>query len=310
MKKILVTGGAGFIGSVVAKKLIERGYEVLIVDNLSTGFEYNLPKKAEFIYGDCSDERIINKLSSKDIEAIIHIAGQSSGEISFEDPINDLNSNTSSTLRLLKLSLENKCERFIYASSMSVYGVNKQLKVKESNQCKPKSFYAVGKLASEYYLNIFKNYGINCTSLRLFNVYGPGQNMENLKQGMLSIYLAQYLKSQEIDVKGSLSRFRDLIYIDDVAEAFIRCLNSKKSYGEIINIGTSKKITVKEILKELSHFFPESKSINVLDGTPGDIFGITADNKKMKEILGEWDLVSFKDGLKRMVESLKFDNET
>ena len=309
MKKILVTGGAGFIGSVVAKKLIERGYEVLIVDNLSTGFEYNLPKKAEFIYGDCSDERIINKLSSKDIEAIIHIAGQSSGEISFEDPINDLNSNTSSTLRLLKLSLENKCERFIYASSMSVYGVNKQLKVKESNQCKPKSFYAVGKLASEYYLNIFKNYGINCTSLRLFNVYGPGQNMENLKQGMLSIYLAQYLKSQEIDVKGSLSRFRDLIYIDDVAEAFIRCLDSKKSYGEIINIGTSKKITVKEILKELSHFFPESKSINVLNGTPGDIFGITADIKKMREILGEWDLVSFKDGLERMIESLKFDNE-
>lgn len=309
MKKILVTGGAGFIGSVVAKKLIERSYEVLIIDNLSTGFEYNLPKEAEFIHGDCSDERIIDKLSSKDIEAIIHIAGQSSGEISFEDPINDLNSNTSSTLRLLKLSLENKCERFIYASSMSVYGVNKQLKVKESNQCKPKSFYAVGKLASEYYLNIFKNYGINCTSLRLFNVYGPGQNMENLKQGMLSIYLAQYLKSQEIDVKGSLSRFRDLIYIDDVAEAFIRCLDSKKSYGEIINIGTSKKITVKEILKELSHFFPESKSINVLNGTPGDIFGITADIKKMREILGEWDLVSFKDGLERMIESLKFDNE-
>ena len=84
-----------------------------------------------------------------------------------------------------------------------------------------------------------------------------------------------------------------------------------KRYKEILKIATkNKKITVKEILKELSHFFPESKSINVLDGTPGDIFGITADNKKMKEILGEWDLVSFKDGLKRMVDSLKFDNET
>ena len=310
MKKILVTGGAGFIGSVVAKKLIERGYEVLIIDNLSTGFKYNLPEEAEFILGDCSDVRIIDRLSSKDIEAIIHIAGQSSGEISFEDPIIDLNSNTSSTLRLLKFSLENNCERFIYASSMSVYGVNKQLKVKENNQCKPKSFYAVGKLASEYYLNIFKNYGLNCTSLRLFNVYGPGQNMENLKQGMLSIYLAQYLKSQEIDVKGSLSRFRDLIYINDVAEAFIRCLDLQKSYGEIINIGTSKKITVREILKELSCFFPESKPINILKGTPGDIFGITADIKKMREILGEWDLISFKDGLKEMVESIKVTNET
>jgi UDP-glucose 4-epimerase len=166
--KILLTGGAGFIGSVIARKLIDQGHTLTIIDNLSSGINTNIPNEAEFIHGDIASLTTIKKLNNKFYDAILHIAGQSSGEISFEDPINDLNSNTVSTLRLLNYAVSSGCKRFIYASTMSVYGEKKgKEQFSEDDVVCPKSFYAVGKLASENYLKIYKNeYGINFTSLR------------------------------------------------------------------------------------------------------------------------------------------------
>lgn len=124
--KILLTGGAGFIGSVIARKLIDQGHTLTIIDNLSSGINTNIPNEAEFIHGDIASLTTIKKLNNKFYDAILHIAGQSSGEISFEDPINDLNSNTVSTLRLLNYAVSSGCKRFIYASTMSVYGEKKR----------------------------------------------------------------------------------------------------------------------------------------------------------------------------------------
>ena len=280
MKNYLVTGAAGFIGSAVAKRLISLGNCVVSIDNLSTGKKSNIPEGAVFIEGDCGDPEIYTKVPNKNYDAIIHIAGQSSGEISFDDPVYDIKTNAVSTLLLLKYALDTSCKRFIYASSMSVYGKQPDQRVKEGSECNPLSFYGVGKLASEHYLEIYRTYGIETTSLRLFNVYGPGQNLENLKQGMVSIYLAQIHEKDLVEVKGSLDRYRDFIYIDDVVDAFESCLTGKGSEGEIINIGTGVRTTVEELLALLFELQQKKLNIKNADSTAGDLFGIYADITK------------------------------
>ena len=163
----------------------------------------NIPEGVTFIQGDCQDEQTIQSLEKYEFEAIFHIAGQSSGEISFDDPVYDLQTNAQSTLLLLKLALKVGCKKFVYASTMSVYGDKPDAPVEEDTTLNPKSFYGVGKVASEHYLRIYAQYGVNSVALRLFNVYGPGQNMENLRQGMVSIFLAQAFENKHIHVKGS-----------------------------------------------------------------------------------------------------------
>lgn len=249
MKKYLVTGAAGFIGSQLAKNLLKNGHQVVSIDNLSTGYLEAVPEGVELIVGDCQDEKVIEKLYDHKFDAIFHIAGQSSGEVSFENPVYDLQTNTQSTLLLLQYAKNTDCQKMIYASSMSVYGDQKELPVKETAKCNPKSFYAVGKLASEHYLKIYSNLGITCTALRLFNVYGPGQNLENLKQGMLSIFLAMALKDGKILVKGDKNRFRDFVYIDDVVKAFrnAEAMEGNDSY-RVFNVCNNRKITIEELL--------------------------------------------------------------
>jgi len=303
--KYLLTGGAGFIGSVIAKKLLNQGDEVVIIDNLSTGYLSNIPIGASFIKGDISSINTIKELDNQYFDAILHIAGQSSGEISFEDPIYDLNCNTTSTLRLLDYAVQINCKRFIYASTMSVYGEqdNKE-QFSENDQTNPKSFYAVGKLASETYMKIYQqNYGIDFTSLRYFNVYGAGQNLKNLKQGMVSIYLKQFIddKFDVVEIKGSIERFRDLSYVDDIADVTIKSINSKEFYNDIFNVGSGIKITINTMLKLMKKYLNSSKEIKITNGTLGDQFGIYADTTKLKEIYPN-EFLKFEDGLKLMIE--------
>jgi len=304
----LVTGGAGFIGGAVAKKLITNGYKVYIIDNLRTGFLENVPKDAVFIKGDFSKDETIAKLNNIKFDGIFHIGGQSSGEISFEDPEYDLDTNTLSTLKLLQYSVKTGCKKFIYASTMSVYGEQEgKEQFSESDETNPKSFYAVGKLASEKYMQIFKNqFDIDFVSLRYFNVYGPGQNLENLKQGMVSIYLKQFFDDNfdEVIVKGSLDRFRDLIYIDDVVDITIKSFFDKNFNNKIINVGTGKKTTVKEILELIKKISGINKPIKVEKGTPGDQFGIYADINFLKCLYNK-KLTSFEEGLKKMIDWIK-----
>jgi len=301
----LVTGGAGFIGSAIANKLIKQNHQVYIIDNLRTGYKANISKNSIFIEGDFSKDETIFKLNNIKFDAIFHIGGQSSGEISYEDPEYDLNTNTLSTLKLLQYAVKTGCKRFIYASTMSVYGEEKEKEqFKEKDDVNPKSFYAVGKLASEQYMEIFsKQFGIDYVSLRYFNVYGPGQNLENFKQGMVSIYLKQFLDDSfdKVVVKGDLNRFRDLIYIDDVADITIESSKNNKFTNMIINIGTGKKTTVNEILTLIRKLTNSKKEVIIADGTPGDQFGIFADNRLLLSIYNK-PLTDFNVGLKKMIE--------
>jgi len=305
MGNFLVTGGAGFIGSWIAKRLIDQNDGVWIIDNLSTGFKENVPSEATFIYGNCQDPTILADLEKIKFDAIIHMAAQSSGEISFENPIYDIQANVESTLRLCNFALNDRCQRFIYASSMSIYGVVTELPVKEDSRCEPLSFYGVGKLASEKYLKIYETKGLKSTSLRFFNVYGPGQNMGNLKQGMVSIYLAQLLNDDKIVVKGSLDRFRDLIYVEDVVDSVMLSLKSPKAVDKIFNVGTGKRTTVKEILKKLMDLSGIHKPIIEAGSTPGDMFGIYADISRIQNELGFSPKYTLEDGLKLMIDWAK-----
>ena len=296
-EKILVTGVAGFIGSEIANKLLELGYEVYGIDDLSSGEKSKIPKEVNFIEADLSNVSSLAKLPSN-VKYIMHLSGQSSGEISFDDPILDLQKNTHSTLNLISHMIKNNVENIIYASSMSVYGEVENIPINEDYKTKPLSCYGVGKLASEHYLQIMLPRK-NVTILRMFNVYGPGQNLENLKQGMVSIFLSQALNSNKIEVKGSVKRWRDFIYIDDVVDAWIKSINLVGH--NIFNLGSGKKTFVKELLDEIKKIFPSSEII-ISNSTLGDQFGIYSDNSKIKEKLKISKFTSLRDGVKKFAE--------
>jgi UDP-glucose 4-epimerase len=297
----LVTGVAGFIGAAVAEILLERGHELVGLDNLSTGRRERTPAGVLFFQGDCQDERLYaDILPRRPYDAILHIAGQSSGEISFDDPVYDLRTNTESTLRLLRFALAVGCRRFLYASSMSVYGNPETPVVTEDAPTRPQSFYGVGKLASEHYLRLYEEYGIRSTALRLFNVYGEGQNMDNMRQGMVSIYLAMMARDGRILVKGSPYRFRDFVHIRDAAGAFPACLDHPESAGKALNIGGSGRVHVRELVDKLRALAPGPVEVEYADGTPGDVFGIAADCSLAAACLGYAPRISLDQGLARM----------
>ena len=298
MKKILITGVAGFIGSNVASRFLLEGYSVVGVDDLSGGNLDNIPEGVEFIKGDLALASTIAMLPC-DCRKILHLAGQSSGEISFDDPVADLEKNTVSTLNLIHYGIENRIERIVYASSMSTYGAVPDEAISESNECRPLSCYGISKHTSEGYLRVYQE-KLPSVSLRMFNVFGPGQDLSNLRQGMVSIYLSQALSNGQIEVKGSTDRFRDLIFIDDVVEAWFRAGTYSSALGQTLNLGTGIKTKVSGLLEMVCEMVPGS-SYFVQGATPGDQSGIFADVTKLSNCLGMKTFVPVDIGLRKFV---------
>lgn len=304
MKTYLVTGAAGFIGAAIAKSLIEEGNKVVTIDNLSTGKEEFVPEGCIFIKGNDYDPEVIAQLDAYKFDSIIHIAGQSSGEVSFENPVYDLQTNAQSTVMLLKYAQKTGCKEFLFASSMACYGDQSDPLVFETTWPTPKSFYAVGKLASENYMRIFSQmYGIKCTALRFFNVFGVGQNMDNLKQGMASIYLALALKEHHITVKGSKDRFRDFVYIDDIVAAVKKSMSREKGgMFEVYNVSNCRKIHVEDIVNYIEGHLPFPVTHEYVEGTPGDQMGVYGANGKIVMDLDWHAEVPFEEGMQRMID--------
>lgn len=301
MGNYLVTGGAGFIGAAVADRLVADGHRVIVLDNLTTGYRDNVPERAEFFVGDCQDQSVYGRLPQTPYDAIYHIAGQSSGEISFDDPVYDLQANTQSTLLLLQFARQVACPTLLYASSMSVYGEQSHAPVDEDAVPVPNSCYGVGKLASEHYLRIYARYGIRSVALRIFNVYGPGQNLANLRQGMVSIFLAQALRSRHIEIKGPAERYRDFVYITDVVEAFLTAERRAPDGFSVYNVGTGARTTVKALIDALVSLLPFAVTTEYGPGTPGDQFGITAGPTAIHQALGWKGGTTLHEGLQQMV---------
>jgi len=302
MEKILITGVAGFIASHLSSRFIQEGYNVIGVDDLSNGNIDNIPEGVEFIHGDLADYRTIKKIP-KGCKKILHLAGQSSGEISFDNPVLDLEKNTVSTLNLIQYGINNKSERIVYASSMSVYGSVVDQPVAENEACKPLTCYGVGKLAAEHYLRVYEKQ-LPFVSLRMFNAYGPGQDMENLRQGMVSIFLSQALKNKNILVKGSVDRFRDLIYIDDIVEVWFRASTYPSALCQTLNVGTGVKTTVEKLLNRICTQV-RNCDYYVEGQTQGDQSGIYADSTRLKDVLGIDRFITIDEGLARFLEWAK-----
>jgi UDP-glucose 4-epimerase len=299
MERILITGVAGFIGSHVAARFLQEGYSVVGVDDLSSGRIENVPAGLEFIRGDLAQEATIARIPG-DCRRILHLAGQSSGEISFDDPVADLEKNTVSTLNLIRYGIEHGVERIVYASSMSVYGAVENAPIAETHDCSPLSCYGVGKYAAEGYLRVYRT-RLPFVALRMFNVYGPGQDLSNLRQGMVSIYLAQALANGRIEVKGSTERFRDFIFIDDVVAAWFQAANNPAAIGQTLNVGTGVRTTVGALLAMICERVPGA-SYYVQGATPGDQSGIFADTSLLREHLGLDSFTPIDGGLNKFVE--------
>ena len=300
---VLVTGGAGFIGSAIAKRLVNNGKSVIIADNLSTGKIENIPKESTFLHLDLGHPEDVRKLSEYDFDAIMHLAGQSSGEASFLDPEYDFNSHVTSTFQLLLLCKRKNISRFIYASSMGVYGDPESNPVTESSRLLPKSYYGAAKCCAENYLRLYRGFALNITSFRMFNVYGPNQNLENIRQGMLSIYISYILKNEPILVKGGKDRFRDFIFIDDVVEAWMEALDNPHTYGKTYNLGTGIKTRVEDVINGLRNAFAKPDyPVIYQEGIPGDQFGLYADITLLKQDVKWSPKFLFAEGLEKTVE--------
>jgi UDP-glucose 4-epimerase len=302
--RLLLTGGAGFIGSHLAKRLIREGHEVTIIDNLSSGQRDNIPPQARFAQTDLSTTDFVNSLPKGPFEAVCHLAAQSSGPASGENPLYDVQTNALSTLLLSRWCLVHQVPRFLFASSMAVYGNLGTRPATESTPCQPLSYYGISKLTSEHFLRLAALEGLQSTSFRMFSVYGPGQNLDNLKQGMVSIYLAYLLKKQEVPVTGSLERFRDFVFIDDAVEAWVRALSRPSTSALTYNVGSGQPTTVRTLLGLLlgALGLPENHPLRELPGSASDQFGVCAAIGSIQKDLGWKPPTPLEEGIRKMVE--------
>jgi UDP-glucose 4-epimerase len=307
--KILVTGGAGFIGAHLVKRLIDLKHDVLSVDSMQTigGIPYIHPK-SKFIKGNILESQTLKKIKNWKPEIIYHIAAQSGGESAYDDPKNDYLSNGYGTYLLCVLAQEIKIKKFIYTSSVAVYGSNMQKKIYENTKINPDSIYGVSKYVGEMFIRqILKKTKIQTLIFRVFNTYGPGEDLNFLKKGMVSIYSSYLWRNKPILVKGSLNRFRNYQYIDDIINILVLSLKNKSlKKNEIINLSTAKAVTVKNLLKIIFKINnKKNHKIKETTGTPGDSFGYDASNKYLKSKYKYYKFISLEKGLKLYFKWIK-----
>lgn len=304
-KNILVTGGAGFIGSHLSNKLLEQGHCVTILDSLNTGSKENVPERANFYNLDLSKSTTYKNIP-KDFEIIFHLAAQVSNEASYDNPKFDLQANCLSSLLLFQWAKKEEIPKIVFTSTMGVYKDNLGFAVEESSPVEPKGFYGINKRTIEEYLRVFSDEGLKVNILRLFNVYGRGQNMKDLKQGMLSIYMSYILRGETLCIKGSLDRIRDFIHVDDVVDSLILS-GLGENYGNLYNICSGRKTSVFEAINIIKDSFGVDKDypMKILDRTSRDIDSIYGSHEKIKHELGWEPKIELENGIKDMVDWLK-----
>lgn len=286
MKTILVTGGAGFIGAHLIERLI-RDYRVVIVDNLKTigGIAYVNPQ-AEFLHYDICDKNVYDKLNEYKFDAVYHLAAQSAGESAYDDPKYDILSNSYGTWMIANYCREKGIKRFIYTSTVAVYGSAKDQGFGEADPIIPDSIYGVSKYSGELFIKqLFKGTDSQYTIFRIFNAYGPGENLNYRKKGMVSIYASYLWRNEPVIVKGSINRYRDYTYIEDVIDILYTALEQEKSYGSIYNLSTGVKTVVKDLLKMMLRVAGKPEAYEIVESqcTLGDSFGTHAVVDKLQE---------------------------
>jgi UDP-glucose 4-epimerase len=308
--KILVAGGAGFIGSHIVDKLIETDAEVTVLDSLDTGRMENIDqhkrnKNFHFVKGDVRSFKLVKKLVNN-ADAVFNLAAAVSVPRSVENPllVNDVN--VKGTLNLLKASLDSGVRRFIQASSASVYGDAEKLPVREDLAPRPLSPYAVSKLAAENYAIVFNQvYGLETVCLRFFNVYGPRQAY-NPYSGVITIFINELLRNRPPKIFGDGKQTRDFVYVEDVVSANMLALTKRSAIGETFNISTGKATTLNKLVQVLQKII-NKKNLKPVYNEPrwGDIRHSCACIEKARTLLGYEPMFSLEKGLKELVKGYK-----
>ena len=306
MSIFLVTGGAGFIGSHIVEFLIKNSYQVLIVDNFSTGRMENikefLGKKCKLIKTDISIKNNLKGIM-KDVEIIFHQAALPSVARSIKDPSSAYKANVIGTLNILLEAKKARVSKVIYASSSSVYGTVKKLPAKEDLPPNPLSPYAATKLAGEHLCKIFKLiYQLDVVCLRYFNVFGPKQNLYSQYSAVIPKFINRMLQNKSPIIYGDGTQSRDFTYVYNIVNANILAAKTNTNDEIIFNIASSKPIKIDELINILNTIMKTNLKAKYVNERIGDIKHSYADISKAKNILKYECLISFEEGLKKTIE--------
>jgi nucleoside-diphosphate-sugar epimerase len=305
----LITGGAGFIGSNIAREALRRGHEVTILDNFSTGHWSNLSdvrERARIVEGDIRSYHIVRK-AMEGVSVVFHQGALPSVPRSITDPITTNEVNVQGTLNILHAALDAGCRRVLFASSSSIYGDAPETVKSEDLHVRPLSPYAVSKLAGEKYMQVFHHiYGLETVALRYFNVFGPYQDPDSPYSAVIPLFIRAYLEGRRPMINGDGKQSRDFTYIDNVVHANLLAAEAPEAAGKVMNIACGDSITVNHLAEELSRLTGRSDIIPE-HGPPraGDVKHSRAHIGLAADLLSYSPVVDFNEGLKKTVSFMQ-----
>lgn len=299
MMKILVTGGAGFIGSHIVDQCIMKGYDVVVVDNLSTGNKNNINSKAKFYEEDIRSENLKEIFKIEDPDVVIHHAAQIDIQKSLREPNYDADVNINGTINLLESAAESKVKKIIYASSAAVYGEPQYVPIDENHSISPLSYYGISKFTPESYIKVYSQlHGLKYTILRYANVYGIRQDPKG-EGGVVSIFVDRMLDGIPVTIFGDGEQTRDYVYVEDIARGNIQAI--EKADNEIINLGTGKATSVNQLYTTMEEIIATGGEPNYSDARNGDILHSYFNVKKAKDLLDWQALYGLQEGLNKTI---------
>ena len=299
--KVLVTGGAGFIGSHVVDRLVEEGHQVVIVDNLATGKRKNVNRAASLYKTDITSRRLERVFRNERPNIVLHLAAQISVRRSVDDPVFDAQVNVLGTMNVLQQAVRYGCRKVVFSSSGgAIYGEQETFPAAESHATNPLSPYGISKLCGEHYLSYFqRTSGIPVVSLRYANVYGPRQDPEG-EAGVIAIFIQKMLNNEQPIINGNGRQTRDFVFVDDVAEANLAAMG-QDAHG-VYNVGTGAETSVNELFRMLAGLTGSPAKEVHGPAKPGEQLRSVVDSSKIKQELG-WDVkMDLTEGLKQTVE--------
>jgi UDP-glucose 4-epimerase len=303
--KVIVTGGAGFIGIHLCRRLLAAGHAVTVIDNEFNGNRDNVPPGAEFHFADVTRPEELEPVFKAGCDVLCHLAGQVSIIRAFDNPVADLRTNVEGTLQVVQMCLRHRVPRLIYASSMTAYGDASLVPTPETEPCRPDSYYGITKYAAERYVHATAErpdleFPFSATSLRMFSVFGPGQAWDNPYQGVLGIFLGKLQRGEPITIFGDGEQTRDFVYVDDIIEGWIRALEVPAAAGRVFNLGSGNPLSINQLAQRAiaAHGLPPSgHGVNYALTRPGEQRRVQADIRCAREVLGWEPKTPFEEGL-------------
>jgi nucleoside-diphosphate-sugar epimerase len=302
LAKYLVTGGAGFIGSHLVEELLRRGESVRIADNFSTGRRENLPQAPhDLVEGDLSDPKTA-AMAVEGCDFVLHQAAIPSVPRSVQEPLLTHRANVDATLALLVAARDAGVRRFVFAGSSSVYGNAAVLPKREDMRTSPLTPYALQKLVSEQYCQMFTQlYGLETVTTRYFNVFGPRQQPGSPYSGVISLFIEAFASGRAPTIYGDGKQTRDFTYVENVVDGVLLCCAAPRAAGEVINVAIGGRISLLELARAIQVILKTDIELKFGPEREGDVKDSQADIFKARQLLGFEPRVTFEDGLRRTV---------